>query len=116
MENIKGTIDEQIKKLSQTEIRQYAEQLIIQKERARQRSKANVQKKKEKGIKQIAVDLPEEILDKFKLLMRKTGNNKTALMCDMVLVYEQVINNNEKEQQQRQQQQNQQNNQQHNRR
>lgn len=114
MENVEGIIDEQIKKLSPTEIKQYAAQLIKQKEIAKQRSRANVQKKKENGIKQLAVDLPEQMLNKFKELMQRTNTNKTVLQCNMIMIYEQFLDQQENEQQQRQQQIQQQNNQQHN--
>ena len=113
MEHKEINIDEQIKKLSPAEIKEYAAQLMIQKERAKQRSKANVQKKKEKGIKPITIDIPEQMLDKFRILMERTSTNKTILMCNMISLYEQVLDQEQQQEQQTQRQQ-QQNNQQHN--
>ncbi|MBI1829268.1 MAG: hypothetical protein HYR87_07340 [Thaumarchaeota archaeon] len=112
MDDIKKLTEEQLKKLSQTEIKEYAAQLITQKELAKQRSKINTQKKKENGIRQLAVDIPEQILNKFRTLMERTKNNKTALLTDMVLTYEQLLN--QQENQQSNQHNDQHNNQHHN--
>jgi len=90
MADIDKIVDEQIKKLSQTDTKEYAKQLLKQKELAKQRSKINAQRKKEDGIKQLSLDLPEVILNEFKKLMQKTGFNKTVLFTNMLVAYQHV--------------------------
>lgn len=90
MADIDKIIDEQVKKLSQADTKEYAKQLIKQKELARQRSKINAQRKKEAGIKQLLLDLPEVMFNEFKNLMQITGVNKTTLFANMLTTYKQI--------------------------
>lgn len=90
MVDIDKIIDEQVKKLSQADTKEYAKQLIKQKELAKQRSKINAQRKKEAGIKQLSLDLPEDIFNEFKKLMQTTGVNKTTLFANMLATYKQI--------------------------
>lgn len=95
-------MEEQSKKLSKTETELYANKYLKQQEAARVRAKKNAQQRKEAGIKLISVNVPEDAINRFKNLLRRTNVNKTTLFMHMINLCEQSLDEQSRQQQIRQ--------------
>lgn len=95
-------MEEQSKKLSKTETELYANKYLKQQEAARVRAKNNAKQRKEAGIKLISVNVPEDAINRFKNLLRRTNVNKTTLFMHMINLCEQSLDEQSKQQQLRQ--------------
>lgn len=96
-------MEEQSKKLSKTETELYANKYLKQQEAARVRAKKNAQHRKEAGIKLISVNVPEDAINRFKNLLRRTNVNKTTLFTHMITLCEQSLDEQVRQQQNQQQ-------------
>ena len=96
-------MEEQSKKLSKVETELYANKYLKQQEAARVRAKKNAQQRKEAGIKLISVNVPEDAINRFKNLLRRTNASKTALFMHMINLCEQNLDQQNRQQQPQQQ-------------
>jgi hypothetical protein len=93
MKELLTQYEEQLKKLSKEDKELLIAQLLHQKKQSREKSREIAAKKRAKGIKPIAIELPADQLKKFKSLVEQTGMTKTELLIEMMKWYEMKINN-----------------------
>lgn len=104
MTDTPNTLEDLIKKMPKEEKDSKLFKLLQQEEKARKRSKDAAIAKKEAGMKQFSAYLPEQDINKFKELMKKTRLNKTEFLQKLIQVYERSLQQQQQNQQQTQQQ------------
>jgi hypothetical protein len=100
MSELLNKYSEDLKKISKEDKDLYTVKMLEQQNKARERSRNAAKAKREANIKQLAVDLSEQDLNKFKELMQKTKQNKTELLQKMMQIYERTLNTQQQQQQQ----------------
>lgn len=100
MSELLNKYSEDLKKISKDEKDLYTAQMLELRNKAKERSRIAAKAKREANIKQLAVDLPVEDIEKFKQLLRRAKLNKTELFQKMLQMYERTLNSQQQQQQQ----------------
>ncbi len=103
MADTTNNLEDLIKKMPKEEKDSKLFKLLQQTEKAKQRSRDAAKAKKEAGMKQLAIYLPQQDIDKFKKFMDDERYNKTEFVQKLLQIYEKYQQQQQRNQQQQQQ-------------